>query len=103
DRIDRLRCQRGGRTVHLAAPRPEVVAWIRAAPLRGPAHRALEGMRVRGRERGESDLARGQRDHCRMSDANDFSAYVWRGQWRTYVARTTGAPSVGAGSCPIDP
>src|SRR5262249_8729838 len=55
DGDDRLRRERRRRAVHLAAPGPEVVPRVGAAPLRLAAHPALEGVRVRGGECGEGE------------------------------------------------
>ena len=57
DRADRLRRERVRGAVHLPAPGPEGVAPdAEAAPLRRPAHRTLERVRVRRRERGRRSV-----------------------------------------------
>ncbi len=52
DVVDRFRRERAREAVHGLSPSPEVVGLARRFSLRGTAHRALEGVRVDGSERG---------------------------------------------------
>ena len=104
---DRLGRERARGAVHLPAPGPERVRRSRGGhdpALRCPAHRALEGVRVRGRERRETQCppVAGEADqaHCRICARAALVTKKYRGHRRYHVARRTGPPSFGSTFCP---